>query len=70
MKIRQAKKILGYNEHSHINKHQKAHFMKLRPPIINANGDKIYPSWSDIDVIRRANIRFRKYIKIKNHETK
>jgi hypothetical protein len=64
MNIRQAKKIIGYNEHSHINFHRLAHFAKLRPPIM-INGRKVYPSWHDIDIIARANHRLSKWFKNK-----
>ena len=69
MKIRQAKKIIGYNEHSHFNQHRLAYFAKLRPPII-VDGQKVYPSWHDIDIISRANNRLRKWLKNRRYENK
>ncbi len=58
MKIRQARKILS----GKLSKKKRDYYSKLRPPY-KENGRTIYPSWSDIDIFRRANKRFRKYIK-------
>lgn len=58
MKIRQARKILS----GKLSKKKRDYYSKLRPSY-EENGRTIYPSWSDIDIFRRANKRLEKYIK-------
>lgn len=63
MKIRIAKKIMMYNNNAKINKHQQIRFKELRPPYVNEYGNTVYPSWDDIDIVRRAKNRLLKWIK-------
>jgi hypothetical protein len=48
MKFRQAKKII----HGNSSIHDK--YRKRRPPYINEEGKRVWPSLHDIDIIRRA----------------
>lgn len=42
-------------------------FKKLRPPRKDTiTGRIVYPSWHDIDIIKRANTRLNKWIRNKN----
>lgn len=63
MKIRTAKKIMGWNPNSRINMKQFEHFHELRLPYIDEQGRKVYPSWHDIDIIRRARTRLLQWIR-------
>ena len=65
MKIRTAKKIMGWNPNSRINMKQFKRFHELRPPHIAeyAWGRKVYPSWHDIDIIHRARTRLYQWIR-------
>lgn len=63
MKIRTAKKILGWNPNSHINMKQFEHFNKLRPAYTDEQGRKVFPPWYDIDIISRANTRLFQWIR-------
>lgn len=58
MKIRQAKKILN----GKVSKKKLKHYNKLRP-LYKENDMIISPSWDDIDIFRRANLRIKKYFK-------
>ena len=75
MKLRQAKKIMGWckgdGDYYTINR-RKDHrdsfwrkMQKLRPAYINENGVYVQPSMHDIDIIRRANTRMRRWFKLK-----
>ena len=63
MKIRTAKKIMGWNPNSHPNLHQMKHFQRIRPAYVNEKGITVYPSWHDIDIIRRAHTRLFQWIR-------
>lgn len=63
MKIRTAKKIMGFGPNHRSNKHQCRRFEELRPAYVNEQGRKVYPSWHDIDIIRRAHTRFFRWIR-------
>ena len=64
MKIRIAKKIMMYNDNAKFNKRQQKRFRELRPPFLNKHGFMVYPSYHDIDIVRRARVRLLKWIKI------
>lgn len=57
MKFRQAKKIIEGN--SNLVKR----FRELRPPYTNERGRTVYPSWHDIDIIRRARRVYSRHVK-------
>lgn len=59
MKLRQAKKIIEGN--SNLVKR----FRELRSPYTNERGCTVYPSWHDIDIIRRARRVCLKHVKRK-----
>lgn len=63
MKIRIAKKIMMYNENAKINKHQEKRFKELRPSFVNEHGNRVFPSYHDIDIVRRAATRLRRWHK-------
>lgn len=75
MKLRQAKKIMGWckgdGDYYTINRHKDHResfwrkMQKLRPAYINENGVYVQPSMHDIDIIRRANTRMRRWFKLK-----
>lgn len=67
MKLKLAKKILSYNPNCKINWKRWEKFKKLRPPRKDTiTGRIVYPSWHDIDIIKRANTRLNKWIRNKN----
>lgn len=51
-----------YNDNGRINKHQQKGFRKLRPAFLNKHGFMVYPSCHNIDIVRRAKIRLRKWL--------
>lgn len=51
-----------YNDNAKINKCQQKRFRELRPPFFNKHGFMVYPSYHDIDVIRRARTKLLKWI--------
>lgn len=55
MKFRQAKKIL-FGKTNLLKR-----FNKLRPPYKDDLGRTVYPSWHDIDIVRRARTVFGKH---------
>ena len=57
MKFRQAKKIIVGS--SNLVKR----FNELRPPYINERGYTVYPSWHDIDIVRRARRIYLRHVK-------
>lgn len=57
MKFRQAKKIIEGN--SNLVKR----FRKLRPPYINERGKMVFPSYHNIDIIRRAMKVYKRHMK-------
>ena len=73
MKLRQAKKIMGWWKGDgdyytiHRTKDHRDSFwrkmQKLRPAYINENGVYVQPSMHDIDIIRRAHIRLFRWIR-------
>lgn len=63
MKIRTAKKIMGWNPNSRPSLHQIRRFQQLRPAYVNEQGRKVYPSWHDIDIIHRASTRLYQWIR-------
>lgn len=63
MKIRIAKKIIGWNPNHKMNKKQIKRFEQLRPPYWDDKGRRVYPSWHDIDIIRRAHIRMFQWMR-------
>lgn len=75
MRLRQAKKIMewckGNGDYYTINRHKDHResfwrkMQKLRPAYINENGVYVQPSMHDIDIIRRANTRMRRWFKLK-----
>ena len=71
MRLRQAKKILGWckgDGNSRSKDHRESFWKKMgkmRPAYINENGVYVQPSMHDIDIIRRANTRMRKWFKNK-----
>lgn len=75
MRLRQAKKIMewckGNGDYYTINRHKDRResfwrkMQKLRPAYINENGVYVQPSMHDIDIIRRANTRMRRWFKLK-----
>lgn len=75
MRLRQAKKVMewckGNGDYYTINRHKDHResfwrkMQKLRPAYINENGVYVQPSMHDIDVIRRANTRMRRWFKLK-----
>ena len=71
MRLRQAKKILGWSkgDGNYRSKDHRESFWrkmrKLRPAYINENGVYVQPSCHDIDIIRRANTRMRRWLKNK-----
>ena len=73
MRLRQAKKILGWSkgDGNYRSKDHRESFWrkmrKLRPAYINENGVYVQPSCHDIDIIRRANTRMRRWFKKGKH---
>lgn len=69
MRLRQAKKIIGWckgDGNSRSKNHRDSFWKKmgkLRPAYINENGVYVQPSMHDIDIIRRANTRMRRWFK-------
>ena len=69
MKLRQAKKIMGWckGEGNYRSKDHRDSFwrkmQKLRPAYINENGVYVQPSMHDIDIIRRAHTRLCRWIR-------
>ena len=63
MRIRLAKKIMCYNPNCHINTKRIKRFNKLRPPYTDKKGRIIYPSWHDIEIIKRAYTRLYQWIR-------
>ena len=69
MKLRQAKKIMGWckGEGNYRSKDHRDSFwrkmQKLRPAYINENGVYVQPSCHDIDVIHRAHTRLCRWIR-------
>lgn len=63
MKIRIAKKIMMFNENAKINKHQQKRFKELRPSFVNKHGNRVFPSYHDIDIVRRAGNKLRRWLK-------
>lgn len=61
MRIRLAKKIMCYNPNCRINTKQIKRFNKLRPPYTDEQGRTIYPSWHDIEIVRRSSIRLQQW---------
>ena len=58
MKFRQAKKIItGHNDN------WRKKFRKLRPPYERKDGVTVYPSWHDIDIVRRARRVYSRHVK-------
>ena len=53
-----------YNDNAKFNKRQQKRFRELRPPFLNKHGFMVYPSYHDIDIVRRARVRLLKWIKI------
>lgn len=66
MKIRLAKKIMLYNPNAKVNNKRYRHFNDLRPPYLDADGRLVCPSFHDIDIVRRANIRLQKWLRKAN----
>lgn len=71
MRLRQAMKIMEWCKGKG-NSRSKDHsdsfwrkMQKLRPAYINENGVYVQPSMHDIDIIRRANTRMRRWFKNK-----
>lgn len=62
MKIRLAKKIMLYNPNAKVSKNRMRRFNELRPPYLGADGRLVFPSCHDINIVRRANIRLRKWL--------
>ena len=75
MKLRQAKKVMGWckgdGDYYTILRHKDHRksfwrkMQKLRHAYINENGVYVQPSMHDIDIIRRANTRMRRWFKHK-----
>lgn len=63
MKIRIAKKIMGFGPNHCSNKHQDRRFKELRPAYTDEQGIRVYPSWHDIDIISRARTRLFRWIR-------
>lgn len=63
MKIRIAKKIMGYNPNCKFNKGRYKKLRKLRPPYTREDGVVVFPSAHDVDIIRRARVRLFKWIR-------
>lgn len=63
MKIRTAKKIMHYNPNCKFNKGWYKKLRKLRPPFIKEDGEIVFPSAHDVDIIRRARVRLFKWIR-------
>lgn len=57
MKYRQAKKIIEGS--SNLVKR----FRELRPPFTNERSCTVYPSWHDIDIVRRAKRVYLRHVK-------
>lgn len=57
MKFRQAKKIIEGS--SNLVKR----FKELRPKFTNERGRTVYPSWHDIDIVRRAKRVYLRHVK-------
>lgn len=57
MKFRQAKKIIEGS--SNLVKR----FKELRQPYTNKRGRTVYPSWHDIDIVRRARRIYLRHVK-------
>lgn len=55
MKIRLAKKILS--SRFYYDKHKK-----LRPPYVNEKGQRVYPSFAELPDVRRAIVRYCKWL--------
>ena len=69
MRLRQAKKIMGWckGEGNSRSKDHRDSFWrkchKLRPGYYDEKrGGWVYPSCADIDIVRRANVRLRRWI--------
>lgn len=58
MKFRQAKKIITGHKPNWRKK-----FRKLRPPYEREDGKVVFPSWHDIDIVRRAMRVYLRHIK-------
>ena len=74
MRLRQAKKRLWWSKgegdyisnHRSKNHHEnyKKKYLKLRPEYYDEKrGGWVYPSCADIDIVRRANVRLRRWIR-------
>ena len=63
MKIRIAKKIMGWNPNHKMNKERIKRFEQLRPPYWDDKGRRVYPSWHDIDIVRRARTRLNQWVR-------
>lgn len=63
MKIRIAKKIMGYNPNCKFNKGWYKKLRKLRPPYTREDGVVVFPSAHDVDIIRRARVRLFKWVR-------
>lgn len=69
MRLRQAKKIMGWCKgegNSRSKDHRKSFWRKcnkLRPGYYDERGVWVQPSCHDIDIIRRANTRMRRWFK-------
>ena len=69
MKLRQAKKIMGWCKgegNSRSKDHRESFWrkmQKLRPAYINENGVYVQPSMHDIDIISRAHTRLFRWIR-------
>ena len=57
MKFRQAKKIIEGNTNL------IKRFKELRKPYKDDLGRKVFPSWHDIDIVRRARKVYKRHIK-------
>lgn len=63
MKIRTAKKIMLFNPNARLNRHMLSRFSQLRPPRYAREDRLVYPSFHDIDIIRRARCRLFRWIR-------
>lgn len=54
---------MGFGPNHRSNKHQDRRFEELRTAYVNEQGRKVYPSWHDIDIIRRARTRLFQWIR-------
>ena len=54
---------MGWNPNHKMNKKRIKRFEQLRPPYWDDKGRRVYPSWHDIDIVRRARTRLNQWVR-------